>query len=112
MKAGKHLTCDQAFFFFQGRTRRTRLSSRERYKGIIGRGHDLRLASIKVENNGAVVYVQSSLTAHNPCVFCSQLGWGDFHARLRFARSTILEEKWGTTRKLESNGFHNHSILI
>ena len=26
------------------------------------------------------------------------LVWGDFHARLRFARSTILEEKWGTTR--------------
>ena len=31
------LTCDQAFFFFQGRTRR------ERHEGIIGRGHDLRL---------------------------------------------------------------------
>ena len=28
------------------------------------------------------------------------LAWGDFHARLRFARSTILEEKWGTTRSL------------
>ena len=23
------------------------------------------------------------------------LAWGDFHARSRFARSTILEEKWG-----------------
>ena len=23
------------------------------------------------------------------------LAWGDFHARLRFPRSTILEEKWG-----------------
>ena len=23
------------------------------------------------------------------------LAWGDFHARLRFARSTIPEEKWG-----------------
>jgi len=28
------------------------------------------------------------------------LAWGDFHARLRFARSTIPEEKWGTTRSL------------
>ena len=26
------------------------------------------------------------------------LAWGDFHARARFARSTILEEKWGTNR--------------
>ena len=28
------------------------------------------------------------------------LAWGDFHARLRSARSTIREEKWGTTRSL------------
>ena len=28
------------------------------------------------------------------------LAWGDFHARSRFARSTISEEKWGTTRSL------------
>ena len=28
------------------------------------------------------------------------LAWGDFHARSRFARSIILEEKWGTTRSL------------
>ena len=28
---------------------------------------------------------------------------GDFHARSRFARSTIPEEKWGTTRSLLSN---------
>ena len=26
--------------------------------------------------------------------------WGDFHARSRFARSTIPEEKWGTARSL------------
>ena len=31
------------------------------------------------------------------------LAWGDFHARSRFARSTILEEKWGTTGSLEDN---------
>ena len=29
----------------------------------------------------------------------SRLGF-DFHARSRFARSTIPEEKWGTTRSL------------
>ena len=28
------------------------------------------------------------------------LAWGDFHARSRFARPTIPEEKWGTTRSL------------
>ena len=28
------------------------------------------------------------------------LAWGDFHARSRFARSTIPEEKWGTTCSL------------
>ena len=28
------------------------------------------------------------------------LAWGDFHAHSRFARSTIPEEKWGTTRSL------------
>ena len=26
--------------------------------------------------------------------------WGDFHARSRFARSTLPEEKWGTTSSL------------
>ena len=26
--------------------------------------------------------------------------WGDFHARSRFAFSTIPEEKWGTARSL------------
>ena len=31
--------------------------------------------------------------------------WVDFHARSRFARSTIPEEKWGTTRSL------NESVL-
>ena len=28
------------------------------------------------------------------------LAWVDFHAPSRFARSTIPEEKWGTTRSL------------
>ena len=30
------------------------------------------------------------------------LAWDDFHARSRFARSTISEEKWGTTGSLSS----------
>ena len=32
------------------------------------------------------------------------LAWGDFHARSRFARSIIPEEKWGTTRSLINEG--------
>ena len=31
------------------------------------------------------------------------IAWGDFHARSSFARSTIPEEKWGTTRSLALN---------
>ena len=31
---------------------------------------------------------------------CRLFSWGDCHARSRFARSTIPEEKWGTTRSL------------
>ena len=31
------------------------------------------------------------------------LRWGDFHARSRFARSTVLEDKRGTTRNLKNN---------
>ena len=30
------------------------------------------------------------------------LAWGDFHARSRFAHSTIPEEKWGTARSLQN----------
>ena len=33
------------------------------------------------------------------------LAWGDFHARSRFAHSTIPEEKWGTTRSLAAGCF-------
>ena len=43
------------------------------------------------------------------------LAWGDFHARSRFARSTIPEEKWGTARSLrilEPMCYcQNHSVL-
>ena len=34
--------------------------------------------------------------------------WGDFHARSRFARPTIPEEKWGTTRSLSVD---HHTFL-
>ena len=37
------------------------------------------------------------------------LAWGDFHARSRFARSTIPEEKWGTTRSLGSEAWGNET---
>ena len=40
---GRHVTCDQAFFFFFKGGRGEREKKRERQKGIIGRGHDLRL---------------------------------------------------------------------
>ena len=37
------------------------------------------------------------------------LAWVDFHARSRFARSTIPEEKWGTTRSLRQRSPADHS---
>ena len=42
------------------------------------------------------------------------LAWVDFHARWRFARSTIPEGKWGTTRSLGEVSFeldfeHRHT---
>ena len=39
------------------------------------------------------------------------LAWGDFHARSRFARPTIPEEKWGTTRSLWLNGLSIFFVL-
>ena len=36
----------------------------------------------------------------SPCRVSPFLAWGDFHARSRFERFTIPEEKWGTTRSL------------
>jgi len=42
--------------------------------GIVNRGDWLGMpANIKVENNGAVVYVESSLTVHNPLFFVHKL---------------------------------------
>ena len=52
-REGKKITCDQAFFLYffkfffstahEARGKKITPSSRERHKGIIGRGHDLRL---------------------------------------------------------------------
>ena len=39
------------------------------------------------------------------------LAWGDFHARSRFARYTISEEKWGTTRSLGTKFFFGFMVL-
>ena len=39
------------------------------------------------------------------------LAWGDFHARSRFARSTIPEDKWGTTRSLGFIAYSKISTL-
>ena len=38
------------------------------------------------------------------------LACGEFHARSRFARSTIPEEKWGTTRSLAC--YFHHLLII
>ena len=42
----------------------------------------------------------------------SFLGWGDFHARSCFARFTIPEDKWGTTRSLDINAMPNFKPAI
>ena len=39
------------------------------------------------------------------------LAWGDFHARSRFARSTIPEEKWGLLVVYRSNRLFIHVTL-
>ena len=38
--------------------------------------------------------------------------WVDFHARSRFARSTIPEEKWGTTRSLNARNANGYARCI
>ena len=44
----------------------------------------------------------------------SVLAWVDFHARSRFARSIIPEEKWGTTRNLGCGAitFSNYEMSL
>ena len=44
------------------------------YQSIVSKGNWLgKPANNKFENNGAVVYVGSYLTEHNPSFFCSQI---------------------------------------
>ena len=45
-------------------------------------------------------YARSPKVFYPPDGVSPFLAWGDFHACSRFARSTIPEEKWGTTRSL------------
>ena len=58
-----------------------------------------------LQNQSAVKGQQLRLCLY-PLIFLSPrrvapfLAWIDFHTRLRFARSTIPQEKWGTTRSL------------
>ena len=40
------------------------------------------------------------------------LAWGDFHARSRFARSTVPDDKWGTTRSLTHTGPLHHWAVV
>ena len=40
------------------------------------------------------------------------LAWGDFHARSRFARSTIPEGKWGTTPSLPILALRHQSLAF
>ena len=40
------------------------------------------------------------------------LAWGDFHARSRFARSTIPEEKWGLPHSLYGEEIRRLSKLV
>ena len=53
---------------------------------------------LRCERNALVkklgLYLQS-LIFLSPRRVSPFLAWGDFHARSRFARSTIPEEKWG-----------------
>ena len=76
------------------------------------------LSSITTKQS-AKLYSRVELTHIEKCIlpyksFClgsknkqtkrKRKAWGDFHARSRFARSTIPEEKWGTTRSLLDRG--------
>ena len=45
-------------------------------------------------------YARSPKAFYPPDGVSPFLGWGDFHACSCFARSTIPEEKWGTTCRL------------
>ena len=47
-----------------------------------------------------IVSISSNIRGKNIVRVSPFLAWGDFHARSRLVRSTIPDEKWGTTRSL------------
>ena len=52
------------------------------------------------KDRGTTDKAQTVVPHFSPPPRLAFLAWGGFHARLRFARSTIPEEKMGTTRSL------------
>ena len=55
-----------------------------------------------------IFYFSLSLSPRRVSLF---LAWGDFHAHSRFVRSTIPEEKWGTTRSLTDRIFQLYVLF-
>ena len=78
---------------------RVKITPREKRRHAAGR-----------EKNEGLQTKPKLLTLHGRLIFLSPrrvspfLAWGDFHARSRFARSTIPEGKWGTIRSLVQTG--------
>ena len=94
------------------------------YQSIVSRWYWLwKSASIKVENNGAVVYVGSFLTVNNPLFFVHKHGkivteknnaMFLLVSRFKMIRM-LLNVVHGPIQKhitKKSNGFYNHSTLI
>ena len=48
----------------------------------------------------------------SPRLVSPLLAWGDFHARSRFARSTIPEEKWGLLVVYKNQDIHKTNYKI
>ena len=60
-------------------------------------GGGKRKGGVKIAwGGGAVVKITLRKKRRHAAGVSPFLAWGDFHARSRFARSTIPEEKWGT----------------
>ena len=72
-----------------------KITPREKRRHAAGR--EKNQSAVKGQKLGLCLW---SLIFLSPLRVSPFLAWGDFHARSRFARSTIPEEKWGTTRSL------------
>ena len=59
-----------------------------------------KLRVVALFSSGIVERAKRERAWNHPTREKAFLAWGDFHARSRCARSTIPEEKWGTTRSL------------